>query len=300
MLMRCLALSAVLLITLPAAAQDAESPKFEPTLSTFDTPYPSTSIRQVSLNESARPEAMASEAANTGALAGDLQQIVVSMQLLELNLTKLRKLDVDIAYAPDGGSNGDGGKLAADARANGLARRFASDDGPMYDFELVKDGRAFSAFLKWLQKNEIAIVLANPNLAIICGRPASFNDGGDFPVPSAPGSNSAVEFRKYGTSVNLLAQALDKEHVRIKVDFEVSELDDAHSLTISGMRVPAIKKREIQSTYEIPYGQTAVIAGMNQERVESLVKDGQLKEQRIEIRTLLTITPERVPPRAQD
>jgi Flp pilus assembly secretin CpaC len=300
MFKRYFALSAAFLITSQVVAQDVESPKFEPALSTFATPYPATSIRQVSLNESTQTEPVARDAAKAGAPTADEQQIVVSIQLWELNLTKLRKLDVDIAYAPDGGSNGDGGKLAADAGAKGLARRFASDDGPMYDFELVKNGRAFSAFLQWLRKNEVANVLADPNLAITCGRPASFNDGGEFPVPSAPGSNSAVEFRKYGTSVDLLAQALDKELVRLQVHFQVTALDDEHSLSISGMRVPALKKREIKSTYEIPYGQTAVIAGLNQERVESLLKDGQLKEQRIEIRTLLTITPERVPPLAQD
>ena len=60
-----------------------------------------------------------------------------------------------------------------------------------------------------------------------------------------PGSSSAVDFRRYGTDVNLLAKVLPSGDVNLDVKLRVSQLDEGRSATIAGTQVPAVTTREL-------------------------------------------------------
>jgi pilus assembly protein CpaC len=180
-------------------------------------------------------------------------------------MTKLRKMGVDFTTS----------------RADGFKNLY-------YDSALLE-------FLKWLEENNIAKVLANPEVACVSGRPASFHIGGEFRVSTGPGSSSAVDFRRHGTDANLLAKILPSGDVNLDVKLRVSQLDEGRSATIAGTQVPAVTTRELRTNVTLPDHQSAVMPGLTEERVESFVKDGHVQEETIEIRTLTTITAEIVP-----
>ena len=171
------------------------------------------------------------------------------------------------------------------------------DDAFSNGFGIVRDDGPFLGFLQWLEKNNFAKVLADPNVVCVSGRPASFHIGGEFPVLAGPGSSSAVDFRRYGTEVNLLPKVLLSGNVNLDVKVRVSQLDEGRSATIAGTQVPAVISREICTNVTVPDHQSAVMSGLTQECVESFEQDGHVKDQTIEIRTLTTtIAAEIMPP----
>ena len=102
---------------------------------------------------------------------------------------------------------------------------------------------------------------------VVSGRPASVNVGGEFPLPGIDGR--PVEFRQFGTQLDLVAVTTGNNQVRLEIRARVSELDDAHAIVISGARVPRLNVREFNTAIEMAFGQTAVLSGLVQKRTES-------------------------------
>ena len=134
------------------------------------------------------------------------------------------------------------------------------------------------ATIRALQSKRLLEILAEPNLLAINGKPASFLAGGEFPVPvvqSGIGGAGAVtvQWREFGVRINFLPTVTPRGTVRLQVTPEVSSLDFANALVISGFTVPAIATRRVQTEIELESGQSFVIAGLLDNRViESLTK----------------------------
>jgi pilus assembly protein CpaC len=113
-------------------------------------------------------------------------------------------------------------------------------------------------------------VLAEPNLVTVSGRPAQFLSGGEFPilVPQSLGTVS-IEYKKFGTQVDFVPIVLRDGHIRLEVRPQVSEIDPARSVTVGGLTVPGLRKREVDTGVELRAGQTLAIAGLVQTRTES-------------------------------
>jgi pilus assembly protein CpaC len=286
---RCLAFCVAVLIAISASAEETPSPICSTKVA------PQSPIRQVPLSDSIQPESAAVEGGDSVKQAHEVQLVLVQLQLVEINLTKLRRLGADFAYpggSTDRGENETAGRAAS---TTGPAHMLEDESSAAAQFDIVHDNGAFMGFLKHLEQSNLAKVLAEPKIVMISGRPASFHIGGEFPIPAAAGSNSAVEFKKYGTELNFLATAREKGTVRLDVHFRISELDDAHSIVVSGTSVPAVTVRECKTAFHIPYGQTAVLAGLIQRRKESKVAEAGIEEETFDIKTMLTATPEIVP-----
>jgi pilus assembly protein CpaC len=134
------------------------------------------------------------------------------------------------------------------------------------------------ATIRALQSKRLLEILAEPNLLAINGKPASFLAGGEFPVPvvqSGVGGAGAVtiQWREFGVRINFLPTVSPRGTVRLQVTPEVSSLDFANALVISGFTVPAISTRRVQTEIELESGQSFAIAGLLDNRViESLNK----------------------------
>ena len=89
-------------------------------------------------------------------------------------------------------------------------------------------------------------VLAEPNLTAVSGQTASFLAGGEFPYPVAqPGSVNTnaiitIQFQQFGVQLAFTPTIIDANHLSLKVRPEVSQLDFADAVTISGSLVPAL------------------------------------------------------------
>ena len=55
---------------------------------------------------------------------------------------------------------------------------------------------------------------------------------------------------------------MSEGRISLKIETEVSELTDVGAVTLSDIRIPALKKRQAKSTVELPSGGSLALAGM--------------------------------------
>lgn len=117
--------------------------------------------------------------------------------------------------------------------------------------------------IKALERNGLIKTLAEPNLTAISGESAKFLAGGEFPVPVSVNNNQVgITFKEFGVSVAFTPVVLSEGRINLKIETVVSELTDSGAIQISGISLPALKKREAKSTVELPSGGTLAMAGL--------------------------------------
>lgn len=131
----------------------------------------------------------------------------------------------------------------------------------------------FNLFINALRQNQLAKVLAEPNLMTLDGQPARFLAGGSFPFPvpqsTAIGGASVavtIQFRDFGAIIQFLPHILGNDVIRLDVAPSFSELNPATGVTVLGTTVPGINQREARTVVELREGQTLAIAGLLQSR----------------------------------
>jgi pilus assembly protein CpaC len=125
----------------------------------------------------------------------------------------------------------------------------------------------FGAMIQALEAKSLLQILAEPNLLTISGRPASFLAGGEFPFPTLQGGAGGVgqitiQFKEFGIRVNFLPTVTPRGTINLVVTPEVSSLDYANGLTVSGFTIPGLDTRRVQTEVELQNGQSFVIAGL--------------------------------------
>lgn len=132
--------------------------------------------------------------------------------------------------------------------------------------------------IKALQNENVLQILAEPNVLAINGKEASFVAGGEFPFPTLQGGGGGVgqvtiQFREYGVRLHFTPNVTPRGTIRLHVVPEVSSLDYANSLSVSGFTVPAMATRRVETEVELESGQSFAIAGLlDNNTTESLSK----------------------------
>jgi pilus assembly protein CpaC len=132
-------------------------------------------------------------------------------------------------------------------------------------FTLGEFGRwtSISADIKMLLNKGAARVLAKPKLIAKSETNAFFTVGGELPIPLASGIGQvSVEWKEYGTRINLLPTVLDGGLIGLSVFSDVSDLDYASGITASGMNIPGIVTRKASSSVILHDGETLALAGL--------------------------------------
>lgn len=121
-----------------------------------------------------------------------------------------------------------------------------------------------------LERVGIARTLAEPNITAVSGETANFLAGGEFPVPT-PGDDGQVgiTFKQFGVGLGFTPIVLSENRISLKVSTEVSELTNEGS--VNG--VPGLTVRRVQSTVEMPSGQSMMLAGLIQTRSRQQVEN---------------------------
>lgn len=130
--------------------------------------------------------------------------------------------------------------------------------------------------IKALQEKNLLQILAEPNLIAVNGKEASFLAGGEFPFPvvqpNATGlSTVTIQFREFGVRLKFTPIIQPNGNIHLHVLPEVSALDFANSVTVSGTTVPALSTRKADTEFELQDGQSFVIAGLMDNRVTDIV-----------------------------
>jgi pilus assembly protein CpaC len=76
------------------------------------------------------------------------------------------------------------------------------------------------------------------------------------------GAAVTIEFKEYGVRLNFIPTITPRGTIRLQVAPEVSSLDFADSVEISGFEVPAITTRKVKTEIELADGQSFVIGGL--------------------------------------
>jgi pilus assembly protein CpaC len=132
----------------------------------------------------------------------------------------------------------------------------------------------FGAVIEALQNKNLLQILAEPNLIAVNGKKASFLAGGQFPFPIVqPGAGFTavtISFKEFGVKLEFTPVIMPNGNIHLVVAPEVSTLDFANALTISGFTVPALSTRKAETEFELRDGQSFVIAGLIDNRVTDI------------------------------
>ncbi len=129
-----------------------------------------------------------------------------------------------------------------------------------------------AALIKALETENIIETLAEPTLIATNGKEAYFLVGGEFPIPVLQGGGNSgavtIQFREFGIKLVFTPNITDNRTVKLHLKQEVSTLDFADGVTISGFTIPALSTRRAETDVEMGEGQSFVIAGLvnNQEK----------------------------------
>jgi pilus assembly protein CpaC len=163
----------------------------------------------------------------------------------------------------------------------GFTARGTTQQFPAPDFDDVAgdvSGLVFSDFLnlfffqrnqgiggvmKALQQSGNFQSLAEPNLIAYNGQEAQFLAGGEIPIPLVSGNAGTVSvvYKEFGIRLRF-KPTIAGDVIRLHVRPEVSSLDFANGITLSGFRIPALTTRYAETEVELRDGQSFAVAGL--------------------------------------
>ena len=237
---------------------------------------------------------------------GGVQQVLLRTRIFEVSRTKLRRLGVDFAHFSTSGGGFIGSRPSGLLSATGIATG-GTAGGSTLEFGIVSGNNNFFGFLDALQQNNLAKILAEPNIVSVSGRPAQFLEGGEIPiiVPQSLGTSS-IEFKPFGTQVDFLPIVLGNGNIRLEVRPRVSDIDTSIGINLQNQVIPGFRVRQADTAVEMKAGQTFALAGLIQRKTESIhrglpfvsdipvlgVPFRKVEEEVNEIELLILVTPE--------
>ncbi len=128
--------------------------------------------------------------------------------------------------------------------------------------------------IRALEQRNLLEILAEPNLLAIDGSEASFLAGGEFPFPIVQGGGDfsavTIVFKEFGVRLRFTPNIQEDGTILLKVVPEVSALDFANALSVSGFLVPALSTRRAETEVALRDGQTFAIAGLIDNRLSEI------------------------------
>ena len=132
-----------------------------------------------------------------------------------------------------------------------------------------------AAMIRALQTEGVLQILAEPNLVTTNGKEATFLVGGEFPVPILQGGGNAgavtVQFREFGIRLNFNPVVTENNTIKMSVKPEVSTIDLGNAVTLAGFVIPALATRRMETNIELSQGQSFVIGGLIDDRVQETI-----------------------------
>jgi pilus assembly protein CpaC len=209
------------------------------------------------------------------------QQVLLEVKFAEVDRTKLQQLGFNFfstgatntigtvstqQFAPPAlqsipGTSGTSGTISTTIQIQDLLNIFA-----------FRPDINLGATIKDLESKSVLQILAEPNLLSLNGQKASFLAGGEFPVPVVQGGQNigvvTIQFRPFGVQLDFTAYIGKSNVMRLHVRPEVSTLDFANAVIISGFTVPAFSTRRAETDIELKDGQSFGIAGLLDNRAQ--------------------------------
>ncbi len=209
------------------------------------------------------------------------QQVNLRVTVAEVNRTAARSIGVNFNVINNRGTTvfgqltggiqiPQGGVLAQGANAN-------VNGGVQANLPVILDNGQLPLAINALKTLNYARSLAEPTLVALNGQTASFQSGGQFPVPviggfggSTQGSGlQGVQFIPFGVQVTFSPIITDRDRIRLQMQANVSTRDTSTGSSIGGSSVPGLNTRNFNTTVEMREGQTLAVAGLIQNNLGS-------------------------------
>jgi pilus assembly protein CpaC len=154
--------------------------------------------------------------------------------------------------------------------------RGRTDSDGVMELSLISSDAHLRAVIRAFQETGDFKSLAEPTLLALDGEEASFLAGGEFPFPvlqSGQSSNAVtIEWREFGVRLNFTPSVTNIGNIRLDIAPEVSSLDFAGGLTLSGFQIPAILSRRARTHVELREGQHLAIAGLLDRSIQENIR----------------------------
>ena len=206
------------------------------------------------------------------------RQILLQVKFVEIDRTAAAAFGVNLLSTGAGNTIGSGttGQFGSSGTTSisdifgGGAPHFPFQDSTTVTFPLniflFRPDLHFGAAIEDLEQKNVLQILAEPDLMAISGQKATFLAGGEFPFPIVQPSGGvttiSIMFKPFGVRLDFVGTVEPDNTIRLHVSPEVSTLDFANALTISGFTVPAISTRRSETEVELKDGQAFGIAGL--------------------------------------
>jgi pilus assembly protein CpaC len=247
------------------------------------------------------------------------KQVMLQVRVAEVNRRALREIGISLFATRQGftarGTTGQFPAPVFDDVGGGTGGLEFADFLNLFYFN--RD-QGIGGVMRLLEEGGWLESLAEPNLIAYNGQEASFLAGGEIPVPTVGGQGQVnVQWREFGVRLQF-TPTIAGDFIRLHVRPEVSALDFANGVTISGFRIPALTSRWAETEVELRDGQSFAIAGLlntvNQEDaanvpylskipiIGNIFKSKANREERTELMVLITprlvrpLNPDEVPP----
>jgi pilus assembly protein CpaC len=213
------------------------------------------------------------------------QEVLLQVKFAEVDRSALTQLGVNLISTGAGNTIGNtttgqfGGfgpqTLTQNKTPNGTTTTTSGETiNNVLNLFLFRPDINFGAVIQALQTKNLLQILAEPNLIAVNGKEASFLAGGQFPFPIVQPGNGftavTISFKEFGVRLQFTPVITPNGYIHLKVAPEVSTLDFANALTISGFTVPALSTRRAETEFELQDGQSFVIAGLMDNRVTDI------------------------------
>jgi pilus assembly protein CpaC len=206
-----------------------------------------------------------------------LEQVLLQIRVSEIDRSLAKELGFNFlfrgntlvgAISPPSNFNPLGGDFLGPILGNGLSDQVNA-------FVTKPGGQDFAVFMRALDDKGGLKILAEPNLVVANGAEGKFLVGGEFPVVISTGSTGtssfSVTYKEYGVRLGFQPKISPNGEIYLHVAQEVSELDFANAVILSGFRIPALKTRKAESGLQLADGQTFVLAGLIDNKVSKQV-----------------------------
>jgi pilus assembly protein CpaC len=134
------------------------------------------------------------------------------------------------------------------------------------------------ATIQALETTGVVQVLAEPNILTMNGKQGTILAGGQYPYPVVQGTSGAgnavtIQFKEFGVRLNFIPTVTPRGTIRLQVAPEVSSLDFANGVSISGFTVPGLDVRRVNTEVELNQGESFALGGLLDNReTETLEK----------------------------
>jgi pilus assembly protein CpaC len=195
-------------------------------------------------------------------------QVELKVRIASMSRTVTRELGID--WGSIGSSAISVGKFAlTGSTVSGAPAISGSSPGGI---GVTFPGGTFEGVIDALASDNLAHILAEPTLTTLSGTQATFQSGGQFPIPVSSTDNYVtITYQNYGVILSFTPTVFSDGRIALTVSPQISSISDANSAVLStsgsnvGIVVPSLNLTEASSTVILGSGQGMAIAGLLQD-----------------------------------